>query len=540
MSLRPQVVSAALGAALCTTPALAQGFSTDIELVRPTYSPRSTFGVDSPFTGGDGHLSVGVQSQYARDPLRLIEFDRVTGPVVRNRFGTHLGFAWAPSERLSLRGGVPIAWQWGSKVEDYRADGLGFGDVTAGLRYRIWGGGGFTLGAHGDFVLNVGTRNAYLGETQPRTAFGLLTAYESGPVLFLGNLGVQTRSGLDTRLDFNLGNELVASAAAVYTLAPDGSALTAELLSRFGMSQLFAGGAESSVEWLVGAQVPTGDHFTVHLGIGRGLTSGYGTSTFRGLASIRYARAPLAPLEEPDFEVSVLDIPEDLLEEEPEEPPPVVVDPTPPGEWREGELARVAVDRIEIREPIQFEFATSRILPVSLPLLRQVASLLNRNGGIGHLLIEGHASQEGSYIYNYDLSIRRARAVYEQLLVLGVHPARMSYRGMGKVMPLTQGEDEASLAENRRVEFQIIHQYAPGDTLPDYDSTVKLPWSGDPAQVQVPREIPTRPRPPTDLLEGPPTDPDERPSPSETEPGVDDDDPLPPPPPIEPDAPDAP
>ena len=487
MLLRPTPALAVLCALAAPLSAAAQGFSTDIELVRPAFSPRSTFGVDSPYIGGEGHLSIGIQPAYVRDPLRLLEFDRVTGPVVRNRLGAHVGFAWAPSRRVSLRAALPLAWQWGSKVDAYRADGVGFGDVSAGLRYQALETDGFTLALHGDFVLNVGTRNAYLGEAQPRTAFGALAGYERGDLLILGNLGVQTRSSLDTNLDFTLGNELVVGGAGIWTVGLDGSAFTGEVVSRFGMARLFTGGAESSVEWLAGLQVPLDDRFRVHVGVGRGITTGYGTSAFRALASIRYERTPPPVVDEPEFVVSVLDIPEDLIEEPDPEPP---AEPPPTGEWREGELARVMVDRIEIREPIQFEFATSRILPVSLPLLKQVAGLLNKNASIGHLLIEGHASQEGSYVYNYDLSIRRARAVWEQLLVLGVHPARMSYRGMGKVMPLSDATDEASLAANRRVEFKIIHQYQPGDALPDYPTQVKLPWSGDPTQVEFPREFP--------------------------------------------------
>ncbi|TVQ94653.1 MAG: OmpA family protein [Deltaproteobacteria bacterium] len=513
LKLRPFCYPLALGALTSLVPASAwaQGFSTDIELVRPTFSPRSTLGVDSPFIGGEGHLTLGLQSAYARDPLRLIEFDRLSGPVVRNRFGNHLGLAWAPSDRLSLRASLPLVWQWGSSIDEYRADGPGVGDLRAGLRYLIWEGGGFTIGAHGDFVLNVGTRNAYLGETQPRTSFGLLTAYESGPLLILGTLGAETRSNLDTQLDFNLGNELVANTALVYTMPGDEIAFSAELLSRFGMSRLFVGGAESSMEWILGTQVPLSDSFGMHLGVGRGITAGYGTSSFRGLFSIRYQRTPPPPVEEPDYIVDIIDIPDDLIDEPDPEPTTVVITPTQePGEWREGQLARVAVDRIEIREPIQFEFATPRILPVSLPLLRQVAGLLNRDARIGHLLIEGHASQEGSHSYNYDLSIRRAKAVYEQLLVLGVHPSRMSYRGMGKVVPLSDRTDEESLAENRRVEFQILYQRAPGDELPELSPEVKLPWSGESATVQTPTEIPAvkvRPAPPPDLLDDSATEP---------------------------------
>jgi protein TonB len=38
------------------------------------------------------------------------------------------------------------------------------------------------------------------------------------------------------------------------------------------------------------------------------------------------------------------------------------------------------------------------------------------------VVIEGHASQEGSFEYNYTLSAERARAIYEALVLRGVHP----------------------------------------------------------------------------------------------------------------------
>ena len=86
---------------------------------------------------------------------------------------------------------------------------------------------------------------------------------------------------------------------------------------------------------------------------------------------------------------------------------------------------------------------------------------------IGHVVIEGHASEEGSHQYNYDLSNLRARAIFKALAEAGVHPDRMSHRGYGEALPKNLGEDEAALAENRRVEFHIIRQDAP-DTVLEY------------------------------------------------------------------------
>ena len=66
----------------------------------------------------------------------------------------------------------------------------------------------------------------------------------------------------------------------------------------------------------------------------------------------------------------------------------------------------------------------------SKPTLDYVAQIINDDIKIGHLVIEGHASEEGEYKYNYDLSNLRARAIYKALVDAGVHPDRMSYRGL--------------------------------------------------------------------------------------------------------------
>jgi outer membrane protein OmpA-like peptidoglycan-associated protein len=191
------------------------------------------------------------------------------------------------------------------------------------------------------------------------------------------------------------------------------------------------------------------------------------------------------PPPRPDFVV-------DAEEQLPTEPPPdVAIEEilTVEKKWKEGELARVEEEAIVIRDPIQFEYNTANILPESLPTLHFVAKLMNQNARLGHVVIEGHASEEGTYIYNYDLSIRRARSIWEEIITAGVHPARLSYRGMGEVDPRKKGTDEAALAKNRRVDFHIIHRYNELEVLPEYPSNIKLPWSGQPAKVKTPEDI---------------------------------------------------
>lgn len=509
------------GASLTSTSALAQGFSTDLELVRPSFSPDSTAGVDSPFTGGYGTFNAGIQLQYERDPLRLIEFDRVAGAVVRNRAIAQLGASYAISDRVSLRGSLPVIVHWGTEIDEFSGDGFGVGDLSAGLRYQFYESDGFTLGAHGDVQLNTGTRNRFMGEQQPRTYFGLLGAYEAGPVLVLSNLGVQTRFGVDTERDFLLDDELVWNSGVVVDTPVDKLAISGELLSRFGMAKLFNGAAETSLEWTAGVQYGLSDDLRLDVGFGRGLTAGYGTTALRGIASVRYQRKPEPPPEpEPDFIVDIVDIPDDEPDEPPDDPPP---DPPPTDGWGKGQLVRKNDTVIEIRDPIQFEFGTARLLPASIPTLRQMADVVNSDARIGHLLIEGHASLEGNHSYNYDLSFRRAKAVNEQLIILGVHPERMSVRAMGETVPLSDKTDEASLELNRRVEFEIIKQYDPNETRPErrppvLSPDIQLPWSGEAKTVDLPPPLPEPKKRSRDLLEDAPDAPADPPTGTEPEP----------------------
>jgi outer membrane protein OmpA-like peptidoglycan-associated protein len=164
-------------------------------------------------------------------------------------------------------------------------------------------------------------------------------------------------------------------------------------------------------------------------------------------------------------------------------------------------LARIEEDEIVIRDPIQFEFATTNILPVSLPTLHAVAALMQSNAKIGHLVIEGHASREGSFIYNYDLSMRRAEAIFREVVRAGVHPSRLSFVGFGEVDPVAAtsataegtvaltAEQEAQLAANRRVVFRIVRQYRSNEAIPTYPSEIQLPWDGTTTPALVPPPV---------------------------------------------------
>lgn len=65
-------------------------------------------------------------------------------------------------------------------------------------------------------------------------------------------------------------------------------------------------------------------------------------------------------------------------------------------------------------------------------------------------LIEGHADEQGTREYNLALGARRAAAVREYLVSLGVPDARLRTISYGKERPLQICSDEACYSQNRR------------------------------------------------------------------------------------------
>jgi outer membrane protein OmpA-like peptidoglycan-associated protein len=468
--------------------AFAAGTSTDIELLHPTFSTGSIPGIDSSSHLAQGTLRVGLFVQYERDPLIVYSYGQEHGAVVSHRETNVVGVSWEVHERITLRGSLPVMAQWGTDVAAYGADGVGLGDVWLGASAVAGSVGPVNFGGHLDFALPSGKKSAYMGERYPRGVVGLLANTELGPVEFIGDLSVMFRAPVDTEMDFVLGTEVSFNTGLKYHLWPGRVALHLGALSRGGVAYLFQGGAENSLEVIGGAQYTIAERLLLDLGIGKGIADGYGTTEFRAFAGLTWVRVPPPKVViRPPVRIAVVDIddrpiiedqdPEFFIEEfDPIEEEPV---------WEEEQLARITGKLIEIRDPIQFQFDTANILPESFPTFDAIAELLNQNPQIVSVVIEGHASEEGTFEYNFDLSNRRAGSVFQAMIKAGVHPSRLSYRGMGEVEPVTGGTDEASLAANRRVEFHIVRQLQPDEDLPAYQSQILLPWSGEPIQIEL-------------------------------------------------------
>lgn len=101
-------------------------------------------------------------------------------------------------------------------------------------------------------------------------------------------------------------------------------------------------------------------------------------------------------------------------------------------------------------------------LPVSYPHLDELFFAMRDNPNL-EIEIQGHiccAEGIGDAIDfstgKTNLSIARAKAVYDFLVISGIDKNRITYKGFGHQFPLTKERNEMEKARNRRVEIKIL------------------------------------------------------------------------------------
>ena len=98
---------------------------------------------------------------------------------------------------------------------------------------------------------------------------------------------------------------------------------------------------------------------------------------------------------------------------------------------------------------IYFEFDSNALTPEAQRIVEAHAEYLAGNPGMA-VVLEGHADERGTREYNLALGERRANAVRESLISLGVAPGRIETISYGKERPAVLGSNKSAWAQNRR------------------------------------------------------------------------------------------
>jgi peptidoglycan-associated lipoprotein len=101
---------------------------------------------------------------------------------------------------------------------------------------------------------------------------------------------------------------------------------------------------------------------------------------------------------------------------------------------------------------IYFDYDSSNIKPEFEKVVEAHAEFLADHPNVT-VSLEGHADERGSREYNLALGERRARAVKQQMVLLGAAPDQLRVVSYGEERPAVEGHDEYAWSQNRRVEI---------------------------------------------------------------------------------------
>jgi len=111
-------------------------------------------------------------------------------------------------------------------------------------------------------------------------------------------------------------------------------------------------------------------------------------------------------------------------------------------------------------DTVHFAFDSSAVRKSEEHKIVTVADYLKAHPGDA-LRIEGHCDERGTAEYNRSLGERRALALREQLVKLGIDPNYMETVTYGFDRPVDTGHNEAAWSKNRRGEFVLLTPPAP-------------------------------------------------------------------------------
>lgn len=102
-----------------------------------------------------------------------------------------------------------------------------------------------------------------------------------------------------------------------------------------------------------------------------------------------------------------------------------------------------------VGDRIFFDFDKFDIKPAARETLKNQAAWLRKYPQVT-VTIEGHCDERGTREYNLALGERRAQAVKDYLISLGVDSVRVATISYGKERPVALGHTEAAWSQNRK------------------------------------------------------------------------------------------
>jgi len=117
--------------------------------------------------------------------------------------------------------------------------------------------------------------------------------------------------------------------------------------------------------------------------------------------------------------------------------------------------AQYAESKDSMFSDILFEYDKYDVKDTYKQTLQSVASWMSKNT-TARLSLEGHCDERGTNEYNLALGDRRAKAVKDYLVSLGVASGRIDVISYGEEKPVCSLQTEDCWAKNRRAHFTVL------------------------------------------------------------------------------------
>jgi len=108
-----------------------------------------------------------------------------------------------------------------------------------------------------------------------------------------------------------------------------------------------------------------------------------------------------------------------------------------------------------VLEGVHFQSGKAVLIEESLHILDHVAEVLKAHPDV-NVEVGGHTDSDGSDASNLKLSTRRANAVRDYLIKMGVPAAQLTAKGYGETQPIADNKTPEGKAQNRRVELKRL------------------------------------------------------------------------------------
>ncbi|RYE75623.1 MAG: OmpA family protein, partial [Hyphomicrobiales bacterium] len=122
------------------------------------------------------------------------------------------------------------------------------------------------------------------------------------------------------------------------------------------------------------------------------------------------------------------------------------------------EICQEKVTAFAARNAILFQSGSANITAESGPALDELAGYLDACPE-ATVHVEGHTDSDGDEALNLALSVSRAEAVVDALIIRGVGIERLYAVGYGESLPIDTNDTRAGKQANRRIAFTILDQH---------------------------------------------------------------------------------